>query len=84
MLELHGEPGQSNAGQFGSLVANMREVLEILATVGIYPELNQIQDVVFHYLQYFSGDISPEVRDELFKFAEQINIETTQFKKVKA
>jgi len=84
MLATHGEPSKKSPEKFGHLVANMREALEILATVGIYPELNEIQDVVFHYLQHFSGDSSPEVRDELYRFAEHINIETDQFKKVKA
>ncbi len=84
MLETHGKPSKNSPEHFGDLVSNMRESLEVLATIGIYPELNQIQDVVFHYLQYFSSDIGREVKDELFKFAEHINIETEQFKKVKA
>ncbi|MGB6037094.1 MAG: DUF3536 domain-containing protein, partial [Cryomorphaceae bacterium] len=83
MLETHGEPGKKSPEHFGLLVSNMRQALEVLATVGIYPELNQIQDVVFHYLHSYSSDISPEVRDELLKFAEQINIETTKFKRIK-
>ncbi|HKK38535.1 MAG TPA: hypothetical protein VJ949_03915, partial [Cryomorphaceae bacterium] len=84
MLAKHGDPSLSSSEQFGLLVANMRESLEILGTVGIYPELNHIQDVVFHYLQKFSAGISPEVRDELFKFAQQINIEIGKFKNVTA
>lgn len=84
MFENHGEPSQSSAELFGGLASNMREALELLATVGIYPELNEIQDVVFQYLQHLSADVAPEVRDEVFKFADYINIETEQFKKVTA
>jgi alpha-amylase/alpha-mannosidase (GH57 family) len=83
MLEAHGEPGMGSPEQFADLISNVHEALVILGKVGIYPELNQIQDVVFNYLQYFSADFSTEVREILFKFAEHINIQTDKFKKVR-
>jgi hypothetical protein len=84
MLEDFGIPEEANAGEFQRLLTNLREALELLSTVGIYPELNEIQDVVFHYLKNSVKEIDEGVREELLRFAEYINLEVDRFKKVSA
>lgn len=84
MLEHFGSPGDSAPEKFQHLLSNMREALELLTRVGIYPELNEIQDVVYHYLRSSSADIKADVREELFHFAEYINLDVERFKEIKA
>ncbi|MCH2213755.1 MAG: DUF3536 domain-containing protein [Flavobacteriales bacterium] len=81
MLEEIGDPSVVLAQDLGQLMSNMREALVLIATVGIYPELNAIQDFVYRILRYHSPQIPAADRGDLFRFAEHINIVTDQFKK---
>jgi len=81
MLEELGDPTVALANDLGQLVSDMRETLILLGTVGIYPELNAIQDVVYRFLRDHSSELAAGVRENLFRFAEHINIVTDQFKK---
>jgi len=84
MLVQYGSPENGSPQNFQLLLSNMREALELLSRVGIYPELNEIQDVVFHYLQNVSGEIESGVKNELLGFAEYVNLEINRFKEVTA
>jgi alpha-amylase/alpha-mannosidase (GH57 family) len=84
MLDIHGDPSADRAAEFAQLVTNMKEVLVVLGTVGIYPELNEIQDVVYKFLRDNSTQVSSSLKKQIFNFAEHINIVTDQFKEVKA
>lgn len=84
MLENYGPPANESVSDFLKLLSNMKDALELLGKVGIYPELNEIQDVVFHYVQSLSDNVDTDARDRLFQFAEYVNLEVDQLKKVKA
>lgn len=54
---------------------NVQEALELLAKVGIKPDLNEIQDVIFTHLTTLSDDIPVIVQDHLKSFGEYINLD---------
>jgi len=77
--------GQMNNGNrklAKALIKNVRSALELLARVDVYPELNNIQDIVFTYIKYLPKNITADTRTILYNFAEYINLEVEHFKEL--
>lgn len=66
-------PGRSNRSE---AVDNIRLVLEIVHPLGISPDLNEVQNIVFQYLQKIeSGEEQNEFNQALIKLARHINLD---------
>ncbi len=61
-------------------IENMQSALELLSKVGIYPELNDVQDAIFKLLKSMEQDIPENVKQVLFGFAEYINLDVKKFR----
>lgn len=64
-----------NAHRAGETLKNVREALTLLGKVGIKPDLNEIQDIVFSHLIHLDPDIPNDVQEHLKSFAEYINLD---------
>lgn len=77
MLVRLGSFTNGNAAQARDIVINIQEVLAVVSRVGIVPELNEVQDVIFKYLQNLDPEMPHEIRERLFEFAAYINIDVS-------
>ena len=66
-----------NADKASDTLRNIQEVLDLLAKVGIKPELNEIQDVIFTYLVKLDPEIAQDIQNQLKAFAEYINLDVS-------
>jgi hypothetical protein len=80
MVASLGEPVNGKASKLADVLRNMRNALELLAGVGIYPELNNVQDCIFHMLLSSAGDETDETKNELYQFGEYINLDVSRFR----
>ncbi len=84
MLVVYGDPNFGSPNNFKKMISNMKNTLELLATIGIYPELNEIQDSVFHYIASHMKEADPNTKEVMYDFAEFVNLEIESLKKVTA
>lgn len=63
-----------NAEQSREIIINIQQALKLLAKVGIVPDLNEIQDVIFTYLRNLDPQVPEDVQKLLKDFSEYINI----------
>jgi alpha-amylase/alpha-mannosidase (GH57 family) len=75
MLEDLGELSKEEADDQRELLINLREALILLRRIGVKPELNNIQDVVFKHLKTMNGNVPDLLKQELLTFAEYINFD---------
>lgn len=75
MLVAIGPIYSGNAHDVMDQFDNMRKALELLARVGIRPELNDVQDVVFNMLKNMTANVPATVREQLADFAVFVNLE---------
>jgi alpha-amylase/alpha-mannosidase (GH57 family) len=54
---------------------NMKAALELLARIGVYPELNEVQDTVFNMLRSMGRSLPSSIRAELLEFAAYVNFD---------
>ncbi len=64
-----------NATRSREIVANIQHALKLLAKVGIVPDLNEIQDVIFTYLRNLDTEVPHDLQLLLKEFSEYINID---------
>jgi len=76
-----GELNNGNRKQAKALIRNVRASLELLARVDVYPELNNIQDVIFTYIKHLPKNITADTRTILYNFAEYINLDVEHYNK---
>jgi hypothetical protein len=81
LLAALGEMNNGNRKEAKALIKNVRTALELLARVDVYPELNNIQDVIFNYIKHLPKNITADTRTILYNFAEYINLEVEHYKK---
>ena len=72
-----GELNNGNRKRAKAIIRNVRSSLELLARVDVYPELNNIQDVVFTYIKKLPKNIAADTRSVLYNFAEYINLDVS-------
>lgn len=75
MLSRLGTLTNGNADKARGLLKNTQDALELLAKVGIKPELNEIQDVIFTHLVDINPEIPEDIKDQLKRFATYINLD---------
>ena len=75
LLSRMGTLTNGNADKGRELLKNIEEALELLNQVGIKPELNEIQDVIFTHLVSLDPEIRQEIKEQLKKFAISINLD---------
>lgn len=75
MLVELGSFTNGNAEKSREMVINIQDSLALLARVGIVPELNEIQDVIFTYLKNLDPEVPIDIRTRLLEFAAYINID---------
>ncbi len=75
MLLRLGTLTNGNAEISRELLYNVQETLEMLAMVGIKPDLNEIQDVIFTLLVNLDPEIPDDIKLRLKNFAEYINFD---------
>ena len=63
-----------NSARSREVVLNMQQALQLLAKVGIVPDLNEIQDVIFTYMRNLDPEVPEGVQNLLKEFSEYINI----------
>lgn len=73
-----GELNNGNSKKAKALIRNVRSSLELLARVDVYPELNNIQDVVFNYVKKLPDNVTADTRSVLYNFCEYINLVVSQ------
>lgn len=81
MLSAMGNVSNGNAKRSREMIENMQNALELLAKVGIYPELNEVQDAVFTALKGMEADVPEEIKSTVYAFAEYINLDVARFRK---
>jgi len=62
------------------MIENMQNALDLLAKVGVYPELNEIQDAIFTTVKTMEPDVPQEMKNKVFSFAEYINLDVSRFR----
>ena len=75
MLSRLGTLTNGNAEKARELLKNVQEALQLLAKVGITPELNEIQDVIFTHLIDIDPAIPEDIKQQLKTFATYINLD---------
>ncbi len=75
MLEGIGTLANGNSEQAQDILYHMHHALLELKRVGIVPELNEIQDVIFHHLINLDPKVTGDVKKQLLEFAEYINLD---------
>ncbi len=75
MLSTMGTLTNGNAQRARALLDNAQEALELLGKVGIIPDLNEIQDVIFSHLVNIDPEIPLDVQQRLMTFAVFINLD---------
>jgi hypothetical protein len=81
MLSGMGTVSNGNAKRSREMIENMQNALELLAKVGVYPELNEVQDAVFTALKGMDSDVPEEIKSTVYSFAEYINLDVARFRK---
>ena len=66
-----------NANKASDTLKNIQEVLDLLAKVGIKPDLNEIQDIIFTHLVKLDPEIPQDIQNQLKAFAEYINLDVS-------
>ncbi len=80
MLTAIGNIHSGNIQEVLDRLHNMREALDMISRVGIHPELNEVQDVLFNMLRAASPNMPSAPHNQLMNFAEHINLDISRFK----
>lgn len=78
-----GDFSNGNSEKARELVVNIHEALKLLARVGVYPELNDIQNTVFRQIMRLPKDVQGDTRKELYEFAAFINLDVSKIPRSK-
>ncbi len=71
-----------NPSKYIDLFVNIKNALEILGDVDLYPELNNLQDYFFTMLRDLPEDLPADTMKEMFSFGEYINLDVSGVRKV--
>lgn len=64
------------------ILDNIRLTLDLLAKIGVQPDLNEIQDVIFRLIKFERHfDWKPEVREKVHTFGEFVHLEVARIRK---
>ena len=77
LLSQLGTLSNGNAARTREILKNVQEALDVLGKVGIKPELNEIQDIIFTHLVKLDPEIPQDIQNLLKGFAEYINLDVS-------
>ncbi|MCA1763938.1 MAG: DUF3536 domain-containing protein [Cryomorphaceae bacterium] len=83
MLADIGDFSNGNGEGAKQLVVNIHQALKLLARVGVYPELNDIQNTVFRQIMRLPNNVQGDTRKELYDFAAYINLDVSKIPRQK-
>ncbi|HKL02110.1 MAG TPA: DUF3536 domain-containing protein, partial [Cryomorphaceae bacterium] len=83
MLLNVGDFSNGNGEKARQLVVNIHEALKLLGRIGVYPELNDIQNTVYRQIMRLPKDVQGNTRKELYEFATYINLDVSKIPRAK-
>ncbi len=81
MISAVGPVSNGNTLKYAEILSNIKNALELLADLEIYPELNNVQDYIFTMLKNLPENVPEETLKVLHEFGAYINMDVSKFSK---